>query len=241
MEPSKRFSFAAERGMIGTSCKSRGLARRPPRGAGAGGVCRRGRFATAALLAAAALGFAAPAPACDLSLVLAVDASASVDEDEYALQTLGLANALRSPDVMSAILASGGVHISIFEWSGRWQQVMIVEWKELDTPVAILATAARIGANPRQYTEFPTSMGAALGFAQRIMERAPARCVRKVIDVSGDGVHNEGYGPRYAYKYYDFSNITVNGLVIRGATPDPLPFYYQEVLHGPDAFVEEAA
>lgn len=183
---------------------------------------------------------AAAAPHCDLSLVLAVDASASVDAREYGIQTQGLADALRAPEVTAAILTSGGVYLSVFEWSGSRQQVLLLDWTELNSLAAIDAAAAKIAATRRQYTEFPTSMGPALAYASGVMDRAPARCLRKVVDISGDGVHNYGYGPRLAYENFDFSDITVNGLVITDAWPDPLRYYYEEVLHGKDAFVVEA-
>ena len=53
-----------------------------------------------------------PAAACSLSLVLAMDGSASVDAREHTLQLNGLADALRDPDVVQAIEAVGGIWVS---------------------------------------------------------------------------------------------------------------------------------
>ena len=47
--------------------------------------------------------------------------------------------------------------------------------------------------------------------------------------------------PLLAYRNFDFANVTVNGLVIKGADPDPVAYYRAEVIHGPGAFVEIAA
>jgi Ca-activated chloride channel family protein len=62
-----------------------------------------------------------------------------------------------------------------------------------------------------------------------------------VIDVSGDGVNNEGFEPKLAYRHFNFSDVTVNGLVIQGADPDPVAYYRAEVIRGPGAFVMVAS
>ena len=71
------------------------------------------------------------------------------------------------------------------------------------------------------------------------MARAPD-CARRVIDVSGDGINNQGFGPRLAYKHFAFEDITVNGLVILGHDAAVLRHYRDEVLRGPGAFLEVA-
>ena len=80
-----------------------------------------------------------------------------------------------------------------------------------------------------------------------MLERAPQRCTRQVIDVSGDGPNNEGIKPEAIYVLYDYSNITVNGLVIKDdyKSPetfyrDPEAYYRKHVLHGPGSFIELA-
>ena len=73
----------------------------------------------------------------------------------------------------------------------------------------------------------------------RSLARAPV-CDRQVIDLAGDGVTNDGYGPQLAYKHFPFEYVTVNGLAVLGADPDVLDHYEFEVLHGPGAFVETA-
>ncbi|NNL18103.1 MAG: DUF1194 domain-containing protein, partial [Boseongicola sp.] len=54
-------------------------------------------------------------------------------------------------------------------------------------------------------------------------------------------VNNEGYEPFLAYRNFVFDGVQVNGLVIAGARPDPVPYYKQHVIFGPGAFVEIAA
>lgn len=183
----------------------------------------------------------AAAQTCPLALVLALDASSSVDAGEYRLQSQGLARALVDGQVRAAISNLGGVLMTAFEWSGRNQQVVIADWAFLDDDAAIVRFAGRLAGHPRTYVEFPTAIGYALGFAATRIARAPVNCARRVVDVSGDGVQNEGFSPALAYRAFDFARITVNGLVIKGADPDPEPYYREQVLHGPGAFLEIAA
>ena len=179
-------------------------------------------------------------PACSLALVLAIDVSSSVDERDYRLQMGGLASALNDPTIQQAIIGVGGILVTAFEWSGRRQQVDIAPWTFLAHPADITAFASRILNHQRAYSAFPTALGYALGHASGRLRQAPLECARQVIDVSGDGANNEGFGPELAYLNFPFDGVQVNALVIAGATPDPVSFYRNEVIYGPGAFMEVA-
>lgn len=172
--------------------------------------------------------------------MLALDVSSSVDAREYRQQTGGLAAALRDPQIVQAIVGSGGIQAMAFEWSGRFQQVAITPWRFLSSEAAVLSFAAEIAAHQRGHDDYPTALGYALGFAATQLARAPRACARKVVDVSGDGITNEGFQPDDAYRNFDFDDVTVNGLVIEGEMPDPVSYYERMVIRGPGAFVEVA-
>lgn len=180
-----------------------------------------------------------------MALLLAFDISSSVDAAEDALQRGGMRAALTAPAVRAAFFASGvPVALGAFEWSGRYNQEVILEWTLIRTPDDLAQVADVIGASRRSYNEFPTAMGEALIFGARMLERAP-RCWAQTIDIAGDGENNEGPGPRIAYRDPAFAQITVNALVVTHAadfqTPHRLTtFYAQEVLHGPGAFMMTA-
>jgi len=182
----------------------------------------------------------ASAAECGLALVLALDASASVNPQEYRLQSHGLAQALLDADVRAAVVQTGGMLATAYEWSGRQQQVTIADWTMLADDPAILRFAAKLTSHRRAYIEFPTAIGYALGFGAVRLARAPIACARRVIDMSGDGVQNEGFPPEAAYRAFDFAGITVNGLVIKGENPDPEAYYRDRILFGPGAFLEIA-
>lgn len=178
---------------------------------------------------------------CRLALALAIDVSSSVDEAEYELQKNGLASALDASEVRDAILygGQGYVALAVYEWSGFGQQVLQLDWVILQSHGDIDRAAVALSQMERSHDDFPTSMGPALGFGAQLLSRGPI-CARQVIDVSGDGVNNDRYGPREAYRHFDLSNVTVNGLVVLGDDPAVAEFYLSEVLHGAQAFMIQA-
>ncbi len=194
----------------------------------------------ATLVVAAPAAALAPGGACRLALVFALDVSASVDETEHRLQLDGLAAGLRDPAVRAAILGPGGsIALSAYEWSGARQQVVITPWTLITTDTGLDAFAARVTEHKRRYGEFPTAVGYALGYGAVLLRDAPP-CQRQVIDISGDGLSNDGLGPDSAYRQFDFDTVTVNGPVIGGEDLELISFYQFYVAHGPDAFVEVA-
>lgn len=189
--------------------------------------------------AAQAQGQALAQSQCRLALVLALDVSSSVDSQEYALQRDGLAAALTDTDIQGALLAGGpgSVALAVYEWSGRRQSTLVLDWVVLRDTGDIGAAAQAIRAFARSHTRFPTAMGYALGYGATLLRRAPA-CDRKVIDVSGDGITNDGFLPAHAYRHFPFQGVTVNGLAVLGADDEVVAYYRDDVRHGPGAFVE---
>lgn len=193
----------------------------------------------AVLLGAATLS-ARPAEAthCRLALVLALDISHSVDREEQTLQSKGLAAALLSPDVKDAILSpTGAVSALAFRWSGLREQYIVADWTLLDSEAAIEAFATRIAETPLERWGKPTALGRAMAYARWLHSRNPYSCDARVLDVSGDGVNNEGRPPSVYRAEGQLDGMIINGLVIRNDHPDPLPYYIEHVIQGPGAFV----
>jgi len=195
---------------------------------------------TGALLAV----FPAPAEACRLALILAMDISSSVDHKEDALQRGGIARALRAPEVQTAFfLSPEPVALAVFEWSGRYNQALLADWILVTSPEVLDDLAAKIENSTRSHNDFPTAMGHALGFAANLFDTAP-NCLSHTIDIAGDGANNDGYGAAEAYDAFPLSDVTVNGLVINGAEFESetqlIPFFLNEVIKGPGSFIEIA-
>ena len=195
-------------------------------------------LALAARLALAVLPGAGRATGCKLALVLALDISSSVNDREYGIQLQGLARAFRTPEVIEAILTPEGAAIAaiVYEWSGYNQQDVVIPWTMLDTEAVILDLSATLAAHRRPYIDLTTALGKAVEYGAMMFGRAPS-CGRKVIDISGDGENNDGVGPEYFRAQGKLDGITINGLVVQGAFPDPAPYYRDHVIQGPGAFV----
>jgi len=181
---------------------------------------------------------------CRLALALAVDVSSSVDEAEDALQRGGLAAALIAPEVEAAFFSSDQpVALAVYEWSGRYNQAIVLDWFVINTRNDLLNAATIIGRSTRSHDNYPTAMGYALGFGAGLIQRAPT-CLFQTIDMAGDGQNNEGFPPRTAYAEFPLAGVTVNGLVVNAAEPGAdvsvVDFYRVEVLHGPGAFLQVA-
>ncbi|WP_300038001.1 DUF1194 domain-containing protein [uncultured Roseobacter sp.] len=189
-------------------------------------------------------GVCAQAADCRLALVMAMDVSSSVDAAEDTLQRGGLVAALTAPEVIRAFFSSDlPVALAVFEWSGRYNQEILLDWTLIDSPSKLTGAAERIAQSKRSHNDFPTAMGYALGYGAGLLERGPD-CLYRTIDIAGDGQNNEGFGPQQAYNAFPFDGVTVNGLVVNGADFEAetglIAFYKAEVLHGPGAFIEIA-
>jgi|TARA_B110000908_G_scaffold92139_1_gene109209 hypothetical protein len=181
---------------------------------------------------------------CRLALLLAIDVSSSVDETEDQLQRGGLVAALTAPEVTAAFFASDTpVALAVYEWSGRYNQVVILDWTLINSPENLVEVAEVVAASTRSHNDFPTAMGYALGFGAGMLERAP-QCLHQTLDMAGDGQNNEGFPPSSAYNAFPFDGVTVNGLVVNAADFEAetglISFYLNEVIRSPGAFIEIA-
>ncbi len=182
-----------------------------------------------------------PALGCALELVLAMDVSGSINAREHALQTGGLAAAFEDPTLIRVVTElEGGMLVTLTQWSGGSRQERMIRWHHIEDEAGMHAFARAVRTTRREWRNFSTAIGEALRHARAVSGTAPANCRRKVIDVSGDGVSNEGRAPRPVADNLAAEGYTINGLVIRGADPDPVAHYESEVIAGPGAFVEVA-
>ena len=184
----------------------------------------------------------APAGACALELILAVDVSGSIDSREFTLQTNGLADAFENPSLVAAIgELEGGVLVTMTHWSGSTRHRRMTGWHRLSDAPSMARFAAKARSTERAWRNYSTAVGEALVHAARVSATAPETCKRRVIDISGDGVSNEGRAPSTVSGTLAARGYTINGLVIRGADPDPVAHYRAQVIAGLGAFVEIAA
>lgn len=182
----------------------------------------------------------------DAEIVLAVDASRSMDLQEFETQRSGYLAALRHPDLVRAITAGrlGKVAFAYVEWSGEVRDGALVPWRVVATPEDAAALAAEIAAMP-VIRGRGTSISRAIGFATALLDDGSVDGARQVIDISGDGANNAGPPVTGARDAAVARGITINGLPVMtapGGAMDELDRYYEEcVIGGLGAFVMVAA
>ncbi len=185
----------------------------------------------------------------DAELVIAVDVSNSMDPEEQELQREGYVAALTSREFLQALRAGahGRIAVVYFEWAGLYDQEILIPWRLVDGPETAGAFAAELARAP--YRRAPrTSIYGALQFAKPLFDASGYNGLRRVIDVSGDGINN--MGPPVPQMRDDVlkAGITINGLPIMlkrqsgygmwGTAFEHLDIYYEDcVIGGPGSFV----
>lgn len=174
----------------------------------------------------------------DLALVLAIDCSYSVDEREYALQMQGFAEAFRSSDVIGAIRSgpTGRIAVAMIQWSGAGSQRVAVPWIEVGDAASALELAQIFENTPRM-TLGPTSISGAMQAGLALHEASPYLGARRVIDISGDGINNNGTAPDLVRRRAAVAGVTVNGLAIQTDVPYLEIYFRNHVVVGDGSFV----
>ncbi|MFC7736123.1 DUF1194 domain-containing protein [Roseomonas sp. GCM10028921] len=185
----------------------------------------------------------------DLLLVLAVDVSRSIDDDEARLQREGYRSAMTDARVMEAIRSGtmGAIAVAYVEWAGSDYQRLVIPWTHIGSGAEAEAWAAELGHAPRVALSW-TSISGGLDFSMRVLSEAPFEGTRRVIDVSGDGVNNSGMPVETVRDRVAAEGVTINGLPIMNdrptfgrASPVPLDQYYRDsVIGGAGAFLVAA-
>ena len=207
-----------------------------------------------ALAAATAASLAAPSSALareevDLLLALAVDASGSIDADEFRLQREGYAEALSHPAVLAAIGSKprGAVAVAMVEWGSPGGAKTVLDWMRLSADAESARRVARaVLAAPRSPQGY-NAIGDALDHCALLIHAAPFTAGERVIDLSGDGPDLRSLRPAPAARDDAVAaGITVNALAVAAAgqvtrAGEPLAeTYRREVVGGPGAFVVTA-
>ena len=203
-----------------------------------------------------------------IELVFAVDTSMSIDGFEFGLLMKGIANAFRTPEVVTLIGQQDGVAVTLFQWSSEVNEQYMIPWHLLKDPASVLAFAVKVETAERDPRRVFTGIGEAIEFGVRLIAENAFEGRQLKIDVSGDGRSNIGVPPAIPRKAANALGIVINGLPIltriveySARTPTPagpmsmgrylahtnvdffeMETYYREnVIQGPGAFIEIAS
>lgn len=175
----------------------------------------------------------------DLALVLAVDCSYSVNDEEYRLQMQGLAEAFRSAEVIKAIHRGpeGRIGVTVMQWSSATSQVIVIPWTVIESPEDAMKFANQIASTARQTADGATSISSAIDTSVAILASSPFISNRRTIDISSDGVNNNGARPDPARNRAIAEGITINGLTIINEHPYLEHYFERHVTGGQNSFV----
>lgn len=162
-------------------------------------------FAFAALIAQ-------PALACDTALILTIDVSNSIDVGEYRIQVDGLADALQDPEIVQTMVA-GETMIAVVQWSGVDKQQVSIPWTQIRTALDAQRLSEQARMMERAFVLSDTAPAEAINFSLGLFDQVP-NCMRRVIDVSGDGTPNSGGDVRTARNAAETAGVTINGIAI---------------------------
>ncbi len=190
---------------------------------------------------------AAPPWFVDLELVLAIDTSGSVDEEEGRLQRKGYVEAFTAPEVLAAIRSGRHKRIAVtyFEWAGESFQQIVVPWTLIEGKTSAAAFASELAIQPVGVGPY-TSLSDAITYAMPLFGNNGFEAPRQVIDISGDGPNNSGRLVTLARAEALKAGLTINGLPIMNDRPSrygnpPMPnldLYYKKcVIGGPRSFI----
>jgi hypothetical protein len=181
----------------------------------------------------------------DLTLVLAVDVSLSMAEDEAKFQRHGYSAALRDKRVIESIRGGmyGRIAVIYIEWSAVTDQRVLVDWHVISDEASADAFADALDKAPFK-SGTTTSISAGVDFAVRQIQNSPYAATRRVIDVSGDGYSDYGRPMRDSRDAAVAAGVVINGLPVmnprpvwRESAPPDLDHYYADnVIGGPGSF-----
>jgi Protein of unknown function (DUF1194) len=159
----------------------------------------------------------------DLALVLAVDASGSIDADEFRMQLNGIANAFRQRAVLDAIQSgrSGAIDVALLLWGGDIKDSVSSGWFRISNDREAADFAAHVASHPRHAFGM-TSVGNGVVAALALLREVAGRADRLCIDVSGDGRETVMFRgrrravvPTDARSRAESAQVTVNALAIQ--------------------------
>jgi hypothetical protein len=208
-------------------------------------MTRRMTIARRSMLAGA-LGLATrPAAAqerVDLCLVLAADASGSIDAEEFRLQREGYAAAFLDDRLVAAMTdgPARAIAVAFVEWGSPGAPTTVLPWARIDGRESAGLFAGALTLAPRSPQSY-NAIGDAIAHADALIAACPFPASHKVIDVSGDGPDMRSNLPTpVARDRAVAQGITINALAIGLRPVGGIPLeesYRRDVIGGPGAFV----
>jgi hypothetical protein len=189
---------------------------------------------------AAVVAGGAPARAgdVDLTLVLAVDISSSVNDERYQLQMRGYAEAFRDPAVIEVIQRGqvGAIAVTLVQWAGYGEYRQTIDWAVVQDAGTAESFASAIAETTRP-PGGSTSISGAIDFSAQLLRQSGYTAARRMIDISADGSNNNGRSAVAARDAAVASGIIINGLPILSEQPTLDSYFREQIIGGLGAFI----
>ena len=168
-----------------------------------------------------------------------VDASDSMRSgyDFFNLQKLAIATTLVNPCVSQRLLDSenGRSAFALITWASASKQIFSIPWTVIRDQQDLRRLSGQVNDVSWPYTDLShnqTGLGMALFAAVECMTPSfIAHASRKIINVSSNGVNNDGLDPHVMRSRVLRESITVNAIIMPGQAPtislDELTAYYR--------------
>jgi Mg-chelatase subunit ChlD len=171
-------------------------------------------------------------PAVDVAVVFVVDTSYSMNEGELAIARAAHVAAFRSEEVRAAI-AREEVRVGVaYVEFGAFAET-VAGWTVVEDAASAEAFAASLAAAP-VLSRPGTGIAEGLTEACRLIDAAPWRAARIVVDIVGDGI-NSVPSPFHRTPVAEARNA----LIDRGAIVNGMPLLIDPSEAGLDAYYEE--
>ena len=175
--------------------------------------------------------------ATDANIVTGLDISDSIAPADLRLEILGMARAIRAPDVLAAVRGGrhGQIGFAVFAWH-HGEFPVVVPWTLIasaaDAHAVARAIEARLlvdvdteaRANEKFYAGRLTNLSRAIDHAAAMLLAAPYAADRAIVNIIGNGTDNVGEAPAGARERLVAAGGTVNGVVL-GDDPLMLDYY----------------
>jgi hypothetical protein len=181
----------------------------------------------------------------DANIVTALDISGSIEPREAQMQIDGIAMAIRSPQIVTAIQRGrfGRIGFAVFVWADHNYPVL-VSWRVISSAADALETSREVGSQLRAIlgsdvaaeVGMLTDLSGALDYGGAMLGSAPFVTDHRILNIVGNGIDNVGEGAAPARNRLVAQGITINGVAL-GYDRTIYEYYHREVIGGPTAFV----
>lgn len=183
----------------------------------------------------------------DANIITGLDVSSSINAQETQLQIDGMAQAIRSPEILAAIQHGryGRIGFAVFVWAdGDYPE--LVSWRMISSPEDAEAASQEISSRLKailntaaQSVGTLTNLSGAIDHASEMLQSAPYTTNRAIVNIIGNGEDNVGEDPQRARAALLARGATINGVVV-GGDPAVVNYYRNQVIGGRTAFVLSA-